>query len=738
MSESSFGRTVVAATSPDDVLGLESQAGKDELFSQIDVVAAGIFVRATRGERVARITHTPRGDALEIVGIPDALGASLRSLHLEAQQARGGWFLPETVSINARGFLFPALFAEVPRYAHTLIAEQRAKLALRGNPQAMLFWALLEPLGEALMAPVFLRVNDSGRVTRAEFMARWSEIEVTYGELGISAGDQLRPFAWGGGWGRFAAEQQVLATRRLLDAVAQHFDFETARRFRAAATQRLAAQYYAKAKNGRAKRRQVVTKLHGRSLAAFFGGDWLEFVKYLGEQPHDEERVATALPAPRVIVSGVDRAADLGARKGIAADEVQRILGALWNDAGGTSPVLDRAAAMTEFWRHFDAIHARQRPGMDPLWGLVEDEGWTTLEPQPHTPYQHALYRRLLPADLVDTVERLWSTTVLAKWPTSVVSEPFPHSAMAETLGPALKFWHGCALTAWFVCEGPTSRTDVAGIANYHARQLVELEDSGCPVDPQLFEQLRGVRLGPEQAIRSPVASSASVQGLSFETWTSSGTRRDGFEQLRDVITHYRRAWASRFLEAYVRARWETELKATARQFHLMTEEKGKPPTLKQFVKHAIAPARHWFGGDVGLLYTSLGQKLPNESVRRGLRLPQDTRSFVNAVFGALGGRPFERRAVVDSPDEARIQVAQQERHRELRRIAAESLTYVQLAEALGRSPTPKEFGAKFEWMSACLSEDPHHAWVLFSSSVERALTAVTPRYPVRQGGVSG
>jgi hypothetical protein len=729
MNETPFGPRARDAKSAVDLLALEAAEGRSPQFSQIDVVIAGIMIRAMRGERVVRLAKTDRGDAVSIVGVPDALKASLPEVfQLEAQQARGAWFIPEAVPIKARSLLFAALFRETPRYAHTLAADEKGKFALGGNPDAMVVWSVLEGFADVLLAPIFLRVEESGLLPREEFNVRWAEVERGLVELGLTLVEELRPFSWGGGWARFSADEQLASKARLLNAMATQVSADVVHRYRATVTQKLVAQYYAKAKKGRAKRRQVISKEYARTLAGFFAGDWLSFVRYLGEEPHDEERVVTALPEPKVIVSGKSKAADVAARKGVPVEEVERILGAFWSDSSANSPVLDRVSVFADYWRHLDAIHARQVPGMPPLWGLVEDGGWATLEPQPHTPYQGALYRRLLPADLVARVDRLWGSTVLVKWPDRVVSEPFPHSAMAETFGPALKFWHGCALTAWFVCEGPMSRTDIPGLADYYRRELVALEDMHCPVHPQLFEELKSVRLGPEEPIYSRSSNIDVGYGISIGVQTSSGLRRHGFELLRDVINRHRQWWAAHYLDAYLRARWETELKSTARQFHLMSEEKGKPPTLKQFAKHAVEPAQHWFGGDVGLLYASLGQKLVGEGVRRSLRMPNDRVAFAGAVFAGLGGIPFERQIAVADREEGQRVADEQDRHHKLRRLAAESLTYVQLVEALDRAPTLKEFGSKFEWPSKVLAEDPDAAWGRFAQIIEGLLARATTR----------
>lgn len=196
------------------------------------------------------------------------------------------------------------------------------------------------------------------------------------------------------------------------------------------------------------------------------------------------------------------------------------------------------------------------------------------------------------------------------------------------------------------------------------------------------------------------------------------------------MITRHRRWWASQYLETCLRAQWEQELKAAARQFHLMAEEKGKPPTLKQFAKHAIEPARSWFGGDVGLLYGSIGQKLAREGVRRNILMPTDRVGFVQRVFTALGGLPYEHHTVVEDRAVAQRQAADRDRHMAIRRLAAESLSYVQAMEALERAPTLKEIGSRFEWSSKVLSDNPEVAWVAFSRTVEQVLAASSDRPP--------
>lgn len=725
MNEMLFARRACEATSAAELLTFEAAAQRSNQFSPIETAITDIMRCAMRGQRVVQVTTTDRNDTLEIIGVPDALRAALTELfQLKTQQARGAWFLPESATIKARSLLFPALFREAPRYAYLLATEEKGTFPLATNPDALVVWSLLEQFADALLEPIFLRVEGSGLLSRDEFVARWTAIEERFMEMGLAVTQELRPLSWAGGWAGFSADAQVAAKAQLLEAISARLNIDVVRRYRAHVVRSLITQYYSKAKHGRARRRQVITKNHVRALAGFFGGDWLAFVRYLGEQPHDEERIATVLPEPKIIVSGKSRAAEVAAKRGIPVEEVQRILGAFWSDASANSPVLDRVAALADYWRHFDAAHARQAPGMHSLWGLVEDFGGVRLESNSDTSYQRALYRRVLPAELVMRIEGLWGTTTLAKWPDAIVSECSPHAMMAQALGPALTFWHGCALTAWFICEGPTSRTDVAGLADYHRRELAELAEAGCPVPVQLFEELMSVQLGPEIPIYSDDDRIDFGYGASIRLQVSRGSRRSGFERLRDVITRHRQQWAARHLDAYLRSRWETELKATARQYHLLTEDRGKPPTLRQFAKHAVQPARRWFGGDVSLLYASLGLKLAG-GVRRSLCMPADRLAFATEVFVRLAGMPFEQSAAAWSAEPRERQAARQHRHDRLRRLAESSLTYVQLLEALGRPPTSKEFG----WPAEPEPSEAHElGWETFAGVVEGALAQAANR----------
>ena len=186
-----------------------------------------------------------------------------------------------------------------------------------------------------------------------------------------------------------------------------------------------------------------------------------------------------------------------------------------------------------------------------------------------------------------------------------------------------------------------------------------------------------------------------------------SRQRRDGFEILRDIVTRHRRAWSVN-VDAYLRDRWDSELRAVANEFNRRTATRGRPPTFKQVATFAISAANHWFGGDLIRVYAALGETATGTTTRHDL-LVGDPFVFANAVFADLGGRPL---LPGNAPSE------DTNKQWELRRLATESLRYLQLYEALGRPPTFEEFGAHLRWDHL---GGPELGWNTFQTVIESA-----------------
>jgi hypothetical protein len=716
----SFGRRALLTSAAEALVNLEQAENKNERFSRLDSLVGDMLVRSLRGERIL----TMKQDELYVNSVTfTGLSHEQRefldeTFELVRQQSRGAWFIPERVNIGGGIINFSYYFTETPRFAHTMSSWEGGRVLLKRSPDSIFLWAVLEPLFEEIVYPFQLRGELSGTLSQEENAQAWDEVQEFFRTLGFPELEEMAVMRHGGGWHRFkSAAEQLEAKRRLLDALAREVSPLMGTRYRTQSILPLIKQYYKKAKaDGRVKRKQVLTKAFQPLLSGFFGGDWLSLLDYLGEVPHPEEQIVTALPKTPIKVGGASRAAEIAAKQGIPTEEVQKIAAALWQQSGGASPIEERVSTLRRYWQSFDEIHARQSTGMKPLWGLVEESASIDLrEINANSPYQPKLYLEFLPQDLIQDIERLWGTIMLTKWPDRIVSEPFPHYLMVSTFGPALKFWQSCALTAWFICEGPYSRTDMAGLAHHERRELSELKEMQTPVDERLFEELIKAegRLGPAEDITDKSSSTDVGYGVTITMSISSGSRRKGFESLRDIITRHRRAWTAQYLETYLRCLWETEISEAARAFNLLLGEKGgKAPTLKQFAKAAMPPTNHWFGGDVSALYGAIGEKSPAIPQRNGL-MPQDKERFVRLIMEPLPSLEYER-----YPGRMSDEATQDYTRKELAELG---LRYLQLEEALGRPPEMKEIGEKFTYRSKVLAADDSEAWQIYKQAVERA-----------------
>ncbi|MEV0175421.1 TerD family protein [Streptomyces sp. NPDC050803] len=710
--------------SPEEALGLEAAAGQQQRFAQLDTLAARLLTAALNGQptvSVVRGAGPQAADSVEVLGLSAREKAwCAETFGVPEQQRRGAWYLPQKLSLKAGAVNLPHLVRERPAHALTLAADDSAGVSLvDGAADAVLLWSVLVPLFETLIEPI--RVRAAGPTKTIDDQRQlWSGIEERYRLLGI-ASDALEAFRFGGGWHRLDRHGQHHARLHLLDAVAAVDPLQLVTRHRIQQLQALMAGFAKKSKTGTALARRVVTRALQPVVSGYFAGDWLAALDYLQAPPHPAEEVITALPEPRLYVGMSAQAADMAAEAGIAEDEIHAMLAAFLGGPTSLSPVEERVAALREWWTAFDQTHAVQRPGMRPLWGLVDDNIMAFSWQDEHG-FTQQLYRQVLPASVNEQVDRLWQSVTLQRHAKSLVSNPRPHQLMAETLGPALEFWHGVALTAWFVCEGPYSRAPLSGVADYYSRPLTALRAADCPIPPELFEELRTAEqhLGPEEAIITECTElPVDTAGHSFTLTMShsSGSRREGFERVRDIVTRHRRAWAEQYLDTYLQQRWRTALEDVARAHHQFVAAKGRPPTLIQFAQFATVAANQWTGGDLSALYTAIGEPAPAQQERSARLLPGDGYDFARRVFAALGGTTVDNDLRMNQPEEA-------QRQWQLSRLAVESLRYVQLWEALGQAPTPKQFGsARLAWP---WSGEEAEGWPVFQKTLA-ALTITSP-----------
>jgi hypothetical protein len=261
-------------------------------------------------------------------------------------------------------------------------------------------------------------------------------------------------------------------------------------------------------------------------------------------------------------------------------------------------------------------------------------------------------------------------------------------------------------------------------MGDYHVVDLDQLAALGAPVDRSLFVELKAAeaKLPEPEPIWDEDPESIDVgQGLSI----SFGSRREGFETLRDIITRHRREWAGRFIDGYLVAVWQSALREAGHDYNRFVAEKGKSPTAKQFAKGAVAVTNHWFGGDLGALYTAIGEKSPVKPVRVAM-MPHDRAAFARRVFAALGGHPFNPYTFAESGVAAREQQQEQTRNWRFRDLAGESLRYVQLEEALGAPPTVDQFGRrKFSYIAEEVWGDVDKGWELYTEAIDSARLAL-------------
>ena len=543
-----------------------------------------------------------------------------------------------------------------------------------------------------------------GEKTAEEQQLLWSENEYFYNSLFVDIKQSLSVFQYGGGWHRLSSQCQWEAKEALLNTLKVQMTPNVGSKARAYLMRPLLLAYYKKAKEGQALRKLVLTKVLEPLLVGWFQGDWLKLLEYLGEQPHSDEQITTALPELRLLVGADNRVAVVSKQTGVPAEEIQLMMESFWQQKGGASPIELRVPILLRYWREFEAAHARQSSGMVPLWGLVSEGRYLRVIDENTVPYHHGLYNELLPYDLLEQIEQLWGTTMIPRWPNGIATEIFPHTAMAETFGSALKFWHGCALTAWFLCEGPYSRTDMAGLAFYHRHELHELELVGTPIPEGLFDELIKAEssLGPSRPIYEDAQNAPTILGaITINVSISHGNRRAGFETLRDIITRYRNAWTKQYIDTYLRSRWESELREVAKEHALLLSQKGKAPTLKQFGKTAVRATNHWFGGDIGKLFTAIGEKSPC-SLMYSRIMPTDINKFTKKVTELLELQLTHR---YDIPSLA--------------------IWYIQLHEIFGRTPNLAEFGrSKLSWIVEQDKRDVDDVWKLLQHAISSAIDA--------------
>lgn len=721
----SFGQQFLACHNPMQVLELERGKGHSANFAELDNLISELAVRGLRGETIVSMSvDEMHNGAVEIHHLTVLQQQFIKDNYDFAhQRERGNWTLPEKEYIDVGWLNLTKNFDDLSHFPVSVADSEICRVKLETSPEAVFLWAVFSPFYEKITYPIKLRSKLAGVYNIEELKNIWNDLDVFYAALGITNVDAMNVFRFRGGWSKLASRaEQLEAKKKLLQELSSKIDASTGTFYRLYALRSLIEQYYKKAKSdGIVKRKQVITKAFQPLLTGFFGGDWLSLVEYLGERPHPDEQIVKALPKPQILAGGANRIKEISEQEGISVSEIEKIAAAIWQKPSGASPVEERVACLKKYWGIFDNLHTLQKPGMKSLWGLVVEGKRIDFDPVRDDIFHPGLYLELLSAELISEIENLWGTTLLNKFPERIVSEPFPHAVMADVFGPALFFWQNCALTAWFLCEGPYSRTDMEGLEHHQRRYLSELREMKTPIETAMFAELIEAEklLGPEERIENEKSRQTLDLGITISMSVSSGSRRAGFEKLHDIISRYRRSWTEKYLEQYLKNRWESEITPAANAFFLkMSEKSGKAPTVKQFVSTAATPTKNWFGGDISLLYTAIGEKIPFRPEKH-LLMPKNKIAFVKRIAELLPSQDFNYFGQ---------QAGEYIQKQYVQELAQKALNFIQIYEATGEFPTLKDFSTKFKQNSAVLHNDELQAWEIYVSAIKRALQFSTDK----------
>lgn len=170
--------------------------------------------------------------------------------------------------------------------------------------------------------------------------------------------------------------------------------------------------------------------------------------------------------------------------------------------------------------------------------------------------------------------------------------------------------------------------------------------------------------------------------------------------------------WCQTYLDVYLRRQWEAPLRVFADQYSRELAKNGRPPTARRLAVLAAPAASVWFGGELATVCSAIGVKAlpPQERVKL---MPDDRFSFVSHVFEALGGEP-------DQPEDSWKRREIYQRNWDYRRLAGDSLRYMQLEECTGMPPTATEFHAeRYRWL-----DNEESRWDNYVRAIKVALAA--------------
>lgn len=456
-------------------------------------------------------------------------------------------------------------------------------------------------------------------------------------------------------------------------------------------------------------RRRFLKKAHEWLLSGYFEGSWLQFLKYINEEPAEDDYVSGTIPKPRVLMP-----LKVPARmKELPEIEQQRLLESL--DPLG-SGLRTRLSLARDFWYELIKAHEQQKPNMISLWGLVEDfpkSSFNYQQDEEDRVYNPGLFRERLPETLLRRIESMFGRETATQHPTARTATLSPYYTFCNHLNPALSFWHGVGLTIWFLTQGPYSRTDIPGMPKYYRRQLSELEELECPVDSNMFSDLGKVNV----VSRGSAVTTITISIFSDET--SVSRQRDqkqnkaserSFLKLKEVYLRYFQVWTEQYFEKFWEERYRQSISECGRSYNRLRETTGREPTPTKFVKQNVADViNEYFSGNMYHCLKALGEPLPKNAKLR------DEHLIISIEALAQSATTFASNQLKHVDE--RVQMA----------FVDMVIRYCRLWEGRGKPPVRSTFKSSYYYQEICkelgIDPDKHseQAWMKFSAAVESA-----------------
>lgn len=721
------GRQLWESADAGEYLQVEQATEARKQFEELDDVLKKLVKVSLRGRQAVKARRKTRTGNQPGLYFPE-LGKQERELIEEYfmpvnQEARGQWALPEawTASCGPANLTFH--HAEAPEAMLTLAMDDRTRVEMtiqardegqtRGHDATICLWALL-PFYEQLAAPLFLRsaprLRPAGAKKLADQQERWQEAEAFYSQLGV---DQtlIEPFLPGNGFASLSRDQVIELRGKLLDGW-EEISLRAADYWRAISVGELVDRFYKRAaKGGAPTRKQVMKKALEPTLTLWFGGDWVAFLDYLGEEPAPQEELVTSLPETSLV--GAPSADDSQVAE-IDQQEIELILSSYWGQAGG-NPARQRVEALSGLWERAEQVYLKLDIADDNgLSDQVVEQLGGAWWSNPRFPDKHAIpLESLLGPDLADTIERLWGTSTPERYTGRLVTERYPLRAAVEVLGDAWVYWHG--KVAWLysaMCEDTVSVNQLKRVFSGGGHEEKQLERAGFPIPEEFFGQAQAEiesldDFEPPKGLLGLVVKSIGGGGGPGVSISIGDPHEDDDDtyvdpkslgRLLQILLNARAQWAQDNLAGWLEYRWTKQLSEAADQYQRQLARRGKPPTNTQLFKLGEEPARWWFGGSIDGVCGALAVPSPGQEPYERL-LPGDVDAFERRLFTRLGGHPYNS----DDTDK------ENDRQSEISGLVDTSVRLLRQTEALGERPPMDKYFARSGHQP--LDPDPEVAW---------------------------